>query len=98
MDHLALAALCSSMFAKLEQKLANRSRDGDFLGNAAKNASYSVSQCWSWPSGAVLIFTHNSLSPVEAFAVRSMVRRASFAGMLEDKDTSKSSSTSPGLM
>merc|ERR1719409_906469 len=49
-------------------------------------------------SGAVLICTHNALSPLELLAVRSMVMRASFAGMLLDKVRSKSSSAAPGLM
>merc|ERR1719198_1082861 len=48
-------------------------------------------------SGAVLIWTHNALSPLEVLAVSSMVMRASLAGILLDKVRSKSSSALPGL-
>merc|ERR1719261_1105304 len=49
-------------------------------------------------SGAVLIFIHNALSPLEVVAVRSMVMRASREGILLDRLRSKSSSAAPALI
>merc|ERR1719359_539194 len=49
-------------------------------------------------SGAVLIFIHNALSPLEVVAVRSIVMRASRAGILLDRLRSKSSSAAPALI